>query len=61
MPEKEFEEMQGKVASMESKLDQLESELVYVNHLLLEVGFPDGVQGLKEALEEVLKFEDNTG
>ena len=52
MSEKEFGDMQGKIAHLESKLDQLESELVYVNHLLLEVGFPDGVQGLKEALED---------
>ena len=54
------EELKNRNAQLESKLDQLEAELAYVNHLLIEVGFPDGVQGLKEALEEVLRFEDNS-
>ena len=49
----------SKIAHLESKLDMTESELVYVNKLLLDVGFPDGIEGLKHALEEVLRFEDH--
>lgn len=46
--------LRSKVASLESQVDHLEAELIYINNLLVEFGFPDGVQSLKSSLEEVL-------
>lgn len=46
--------LRSKVASLETQVDHLESELVYINQLLVDFGFPDGVQSLKSSLEEVL-------
>lgn len=46
--------LNSKVASLESQVDHLESELIYINNLLVDFGFPDGVQSLKSSLEEVL-------
>ena len=47
-------ELQGKVAALESKVDMLESELSYLNHLLVRAGFPKGIQTLKATVEEIL-------
>lgn len=44
----------ARIASLESQVDHLESELAYVNRLLVEFGFPEGVQSLKMSLEEIL-------
>ena len=56
----EIKKLKERNANLESQLDHLESELSYLNNLLLQVGFPDGVKGLKGSLEEVLRFEDNS-
>ncbi len=47
-------ELQRKVAFLESKLDHLESEVSYLNTLLVDCGFPDGIQSLKVTIEELL-------
>ncbi len=47
-------ELQAKAASLESRVDHLESEITYVNRLLVDFGFTDGVQSLKASLEEML-------
>ena len=47
--------LSGRVACLESQVDHLESELTYLNGLLVEVGFSDGIQTLKETAEELLK------
>jgi len=47
-------ELRNKVARLESRLDQVESELIYLNDLLLNCGFPEGVETLKTTIEELL-------
>lgn len=42
------------IASLESKVDLLEAELAYLNKLLLRFGFPEGIDSLKLAIEELL-------
>lgn len=46
--------LRSKVAALETQVDHLEAELVYINQLLVDFGFPDGVCSLKNSLEEVL-------
>lgn len=42
------------IAKLVSKNDQLETELVYLNKILVEVGFAEGIKTLKETVEEVI-------
>ncbi|MDN3506341.1 MAG: hypothetical protein P0S96_03830 [Simkaniaceae bacterium] len=49
------EELQKRVAWLESRLDQTESELAHLNELLLDCGFPEGVYTLKATIEELLE------
>ena len=55
-------ELNGKIAVLESKVDMLESELTYLNELLIKCGFPQGINTLKATVEEILSentiFED---
>ena len=46
------------MAVLESEVDLIEAELRYINGLLLEVGVPDGIDGLKDAIEEVLRTDE---
>lgn len=41
------------VASLESKVDHLETELSYLNQLLTQCGFPEGISSLKAAAIEL--------
>ncbi|MFS8563138.1 MAG: hypothetical protein LVR00_01900 [Rhabdochlamydiaceae bacterium] len=43
-----------KIAALESQLDMAESELSYVNGLLVKCGFEEGTEGLKSTLHEIL-------
>lgn len=54
MKERE-EELQKRVAWLESRLDQTESELGHLNELLLDCGFPEGLHTLKVTIEELLE------
>lgn len=45
----------AKVAQLESQIDHLEAEMSYLNGLLFEVGFPEGIKTLKETAEELLQ------
>lgn len=47
-------ELNRKVAHLESRLDQVETELEYLNTLLLHSGFPEGVKTLKTTIEQLL-------
>jgi hypothetical protein len=47
-------ELKAKVASLESKVDMLESELMYLNDMLTRCGFPEGIKTLKETVQELL-------
>ncbi len=50
-----------KIAKLESLCDQLQSEMNYLDNLLKEVGFEDGLKTLKEAaLELKEKKKDQT-
>lgn len=51
-------ELHSRLAALESHVDMLESELTYLNHLLIKCGFPEGVDTLKETVEELL-LEDH--
>ncbi|MCP5505816.1 MAG: hypothetical protein H7A38_02910 [Chlamydiales bacterium] len=48
------EALKARVAKLESQIDHLESELTYMNGLLIEVGFPEGITTLKATAEELL-------
>ncbi len=47
-------ELNSKIAGLESQVDLLESELSYINLLLLKCGFPEGIKTLKMTVEELL-------
>jgi uncharacterized coiled-coil protein SlyX len=47
-------QLKARVASLESKIDMLESELTYLNDMLTRCGFPEGVKTLKETVQELL-------
>ncbi len=42
------------IASLETKNDLLEAELMYLNEMLVRCGFPEGIKTLKETVEELL-------
>jgi DNA repair exonuclease SbcCD ATPase subunit len=50
-----IEELQRRIAWLESRLDQTESELSHLNELLLDCGFPEGIHTLKATIEELLE------
>ena len=45
--------LQKKIAKLESLYDQLQSEMNYLDTLLKEVGFEEGLKTLKEAAIEL--------
>lgn len=47
-------ELKRRVALLETRNDQIEAELNYINKMLLECGFPEGVNSLKATIEELL-------
>jgi hypothetical protein len=53
-PMETTKELKNRVAALESKIDMLESELSYLNQLLMKCGFPEGVITLKSTVEEIL-------
>ena len=54
------EKLLKKIAKLESLCDQLQSEMNYLNQILIEVGFEEGLKTLKAAALELLdkKKED---
>ncbi len=50
----EEEKLQRKIAKLESLCDQLQSEMNYLNQLLIEVGFEEGLKTLKAAAIELI-------
>ncbi len=50
-------QLKARVASLESKVDMLESELMYLNDALMRCGFPEGIKTLKETMQELLEEE----
>jgi hypothetical protein len=49
-----FNQLNSKIASLETKNDLLEAELSYLNERLMRCGFPEGIKTLKETVEELL-------
>ncbi len=47
-------QLKARVACLESKVDMLESELMYLNDMLVRCGFPEGITTLKETVQELL-------
>jgi hypothetical protein len=52
-------QLKARVASLESKVDMLESELMYLNDMLVRCGFPEGINTLKETVQELLSEESS--
>lgn len=42
-------------AVLESRIDHLETELSYLNQLLVDCGFPEGIKTLKMTAEELIE------
>lgn len=42
------------VAQLESRIDYLETELCYLDQILIQCGFPQGVTTLKATVEEMI-------
>lgn len=47
-----------KIAYLEFVNDQLTSEIHYVDRLLKLIGFPEGLETIKSAAQEVIEEED---
>ena len=47
--------MKNQLAKLESQIDHLETELSYLNSLLIGIGFEEGISSLKSAAEEILQ------
>lgn len=43
------------IATLESRVDYLETELSYLNKILIQCGFPEGIVTLKESVMEMLQ------
>jgi hypothetical protein len=48
-------DLNNKIATLESLVDYLKTELSYLNQILVECGFSEGVITLKQTVEEVLR------
>lgn len=48
------DELNKRIAWLESRLDQVETELSHLNQLLENCGFPEGVKTLKNTISELL-------
>jgi hypothetical protein len=46
-----------RIAYLEFVNDQLESEIRYVDHLLKTIGFPDGLETIKDVVQETMEEE----
>ena len=53
------EELLKKIAKLESICDQLQSEMNYLDQLLIEVGFEEGIKTLKSAARELIDKKDD--
>ena len=43
------------LAHLESQVDHLETELSYLNELLIQCGFPEGIETLKMTAHELIE------
>lgn len=47
------------IAALESRIDYLETEFSYLNQLLIQCGFPEGIATLKRTAEELIEETSN--
>lgn len=50
-----FMDPNKKIAALESLVDHLKTEITYLNQILTECGFSEGLTTLKQTVEEFLK------
>lgn len=55
------EQLKKRISELETVNDQLLTEMEYLNWLLKEVGFEEGLVTLKFAAEELLEQDKETG
>lgn len=48
------DELRKRIAWLETKVDMLETELVRLNTMLVDCGFPEGIETLKSTIEDLL-------
>ncbi len=48
-------DLNQKIAALESLVDYLKTELSYLNQILVECGFVEGIATLKQAIEEMIR------
>lgn len=48
-------DLNKKVATLESLVDHLKTEIINLNQILIDCGFTDGITTLKQAVEDFLK------
>jgi exonuclease VII small subunit len=53
------EKLQKKIAKLESINDQLQTEYLFLDKILKELGFEKGIQTLKEAAIELIDKKQN--
>ncbi len=53
------EQLQKKIAKLESVNDQLQAEYQFLDRILKELGFEQGIQTLKEAAIELIEKKQN--
>lgn len=51
-------QLQAKIAGLESKLDVMETEYSYLNEILTRLGFSEGVKTLKSTIQDIFQEED---
>lgn len=54
----EQQQLLQKIAYLEFVNDQLSTEITYVDELLKIIGFPEGLETIKSAAQEVIEEED---
>lgn len=47
-------ELLNKISYLENYIDLLETEILYLNDLLVKCGFPQGILTLKRTIEDLL-------
>ncbi len=52
--------LNARVAYLESKVDMLETELGYLNEILMQCGFPEGIATLKMTVEDMLQEDPSS-
>lgn len=51
--------LNNKIGTLESKIDQLETELSYIDQMLVQCGFEQGIQTLKSSMQEYLILKED--